>query len=278
MGVLPDGTGYFAPPGQLLYDRDRDRVCCHLCGAWLKRISPGHLERVHGWGRGDYTATFGLNRTAPLQTPTLSARQAEVLADRLGREQELACSVERAKQRMRMGEVSPVGTPRSLQARNRISQAKSEAAKYKAAEGRRKQAAAAFAAQQQQAAWTHDALSFEELYARLRAQGLSLHKIAQLVGRDESWVERTPARLAERAFSEQPSASAALSARLNALAHESGAANVGDYLRAKIAAGATAKQLLHELGVAQKTLQRLLASHGIPGSRRRRDSDQNRRA
>ena len=162
---------------------------CHLCGAWLQRISPGHLERVHGWERDDYATTFGLNQTAPLQTPTLSARQGEVWAARLEREQGLARSVERAKERMRTGEVSPAGAPRSLQGRQRIAPGKSRAGNAQAAQGRRQQAAAACVAQQQQAALAFDAATFEELYARFRGEGLSLRKIADLVGRDESWVE-----------------------------------------------------------------------------------------
>ena len=31
LGGLGDGTPYFAPLGEVIYDGD-ERVCCHLCG------------------------------------------------------------------------------------------------------------------------------------------------------------------------------------------------------------------------------------------------------
>src|ERR1700694_6046704 len=35
VGRLEDGTPYFAPLGQLLWDPEEDRVQCHLCGGWF---------------------------------------------------------------------------------------------------------------------------------------------------------------------------------------------------------------------------------------------------
>jgi hypothetical protein len=33
---LSDGTPVFQPLGELLIDRDEDRVCCGLCGRWYR--------------------------------------------------------------------------------------------------------------------------------------------------------------------------------------------------------------------------------------------------
>src|SRR5450631_2374273 len=37
VGVLEDGTVFYAPLGEVLHDGD-DLVCCHLCGRWLRNV------------------------------------------------------------------------------------------------------------------------------------------------------------------------------------------------------------------------------------------------
>ena len=44
MDALKDGTVLHAPLGELPYDPIEDRVQCHLCGGWYRKLAP-HLRR-----------------------------------------------------------------------------------------------------------------------------------------------------------------------------------------------------------------------------------------
>jgi hypothetical protein len=80
LGRLADGTPYFVPPGERVYDPARDRVRCHLCGRWLKAVAGRHLAAAHpGWTADLYFTAFGLDRSRGLVRPATSARLAEVL-------------------------------------------------------------------------------------------------------------------------------------------------------------------------------------------------------
>jgi hypothetical protein len=71
LGSLPDGTAFYAPLGQMLHDGE-DRVCCHLCGRWMKAVGGTHL-RWHGWTIGDYREAFQLGQQTPTCARGLSA-------------------------------------------------------------------------------------------------------------------------------------------------------------------------------------------------------------
>jgi hypothetical protein len=65
---LEDGTPYVGRLGELAYDRDEDKVQCHLCGGWYRAIGSSHLPRAHGWTLAAYRDAFRL----PMQLPTCS--------------------------------------------------------------------------------------------------------------------------------------------------------------------------------------------------------------
>ena len=85
-----------------------DRVQCHLCGQWHRKLGP-HLRR-HGLTADEYRREIGLRPRHPLQTPSLSERQAAVaralVAQHPGVRAAFAASVERA----RSGELPATGT------------------------------------------------------------------------------------------------------------------------------------------------------------------------
>ena len=83
MGNLDDGTPYYAPLGELVYDPDADRVQCHLCGRWFRQLTWSHLYRRHGWNKDDYVRAFGLNLHRGLLTPTLSVQRSHALRARM---------------------------------------------------------------------------------------------------------------------------------------------------------------------------------------------------
>lgn len=58
VGVLADGTPYYAPIGEVIVDGSL--VTCHLCGRALRSVT-AHL-RAHGWTKLAYCEAFGLER------------------------------------------------------------------------------------------------------------------------------------------------------------------------------------------------------------------------
>src|ERR1700743_3222760 len=79
VGVLADGTPYYAPVGEIA--SDGTTVTCHLCGRSLKSVA-AHL-RVHGWTKAAYCETFGLERGQSLEGRETRKRRAASFAPRL---------------------------------------------------------------------------------------------------------------------------------------------------------------------------------------------------
>src|ERR1700685_363554 len=79
VGVLADGTPYYAPIGEII--SDGATVTCHLCGRSLKSVA-AHL-RAHGWTQAAYCAAFALERGQPLEGLETRKRRAASLAPRL---------------------------------------------------------------------------------------------------------------------------------------------------------------------------------------------------
>lgn len=59
--------------GTLGYDPVEDKIECKLCGQWYIYLAP-HLRWKHNLTVDEYREDFGLNRTQPLCTPTLSEK------------------------------------------------------------------------------------------------------------------------------------------------------------------------------------------------------------
>lgn len=59
--------------GILDYDPVEDKIQCKLCGRWLVYLAP-HLRWKHNLTVDEYREEFGLNRTQPLCTPSLSEK------------------------------------------------------------------------------------------------------------------------------------------------------------------------------------------------------------
>ena len=79
MGVLADGTAYYAPIGEVVVAGAL--VTCHLCGRSLRSVT-AHL-RVHGWTKLDYCEAFGLERGQSLEGPETRKLRAAALTSRL---------------------------------------------------------------------------------------------------------------------------------------------------------------------------------------------------
>jgi predicted transcriptional regulator len=57
--------------GVVAYDAPTDRVQCHGCGAWYRRLSASHLRR-HGLTVSAYKQRYGLSPDTPLESPHTS--------------------------------------------------------------------------------------------------------------------------------------------------------------------------------------------------------------
>jgi hypothetical protein len=79
VGVLADGTPYYAPIGEVI--EDGSLVTCHLCGRALRSVT-AHL-RAHGWTKLAYCEAFGLERGQSLEGAETRKVRAVVLASRL---------------------------------------------------------------------------------------------------------------------------------------------------------------------------------------------------
>ena len=79
VGVLPDGTLYYAPIGEVVVTGAL--VTCHLCGRALRSVT-AHM-RVHGWTKPAYCEAFGLERGQSLEGPETRKLRAAALASRL---------------------------------------------------------------------------------------------------------------------------------------------------------------------------------------------------
>src|SRR5215472_13043850 len=79
VGVLADGTPYYAPIGEVIVDGSL--VTCHLCGRALRSVT-AHL-RAHGWTKLAYCEAFGLERGQSLEGPETRKLRAVALTSRL---------------------------------------------------------------------------------------------------------------------------------------------------------------------------------------------------
>jgi len=80
VGVLADGTVFYAPLGEVVVVDDA-LVTCHLCGRALRSVT-AHL-RAHGWTKEAYCQAFGLERGQSLEGPPTRKLRAAALAARL---------------------------------------------------------------------------------------------------------------------------------------------------------------------------------------------------
>src|SRR5262249_36854264 len=79
VGVLADGTPYYAPLGEVI--GDGSLVTCPPCARALRSVT-AHL-RAHGWTKQSYCEAFGLERAQSLEGPETRKLRAVALASRL---------------------------------------------------------------------------------------------------------------------------------------------------------------------------------------------------
>ena len=99
VGVLADGTPYFAPFGEVIVNGSR--VICHLCGRALRSVTV-HL-RGHGWTKQAYCEVFGLERRQSLEGPETRKLRAAAFTSRLVFDPAVRAGSAAGRQRARSG-------------------------------------------------------------------------------------------------------------------------------------------------------------------------------
>ncbi|WP_300604219.1 MucR family transcriptional regulator, partial [Trebonia sp.] len=102
VGVLDDGTPYYAPVGEVI--ADGSRVICHLCGRALRSVV-AHLPS-HGWTKEQYCAAFGLERGQSLEGSETHELRAALFTARLAVEPAIRDGAAAGRQRARAGELA----------------------------------------------------------------------------------------------------------------------------------------------------------------------------
>lgn len=102
VGVLDDGTPYYAPVGEII--ADGPLVVCHLCGRALRSVV-AHLPS-HGWTKEQYCEAFGLERGQSLEGAATSRLRATLFAARLTADPAVRDGAAAGRERARAGELA----------------------------------------------------------------------------------------------------------------------------------------------------------------------------
>jgi ROS/MUCR transcriptional regulator protein len=267
VGVLADGTPYYAPIGEIV--SDGTTVTCHLCGRLLKSVA-AHL-RAHGWTKAEYCETFGLERGQPLEGQETRKRRAASFAPRLIFDPAIRAGSAVGRERAAAGELSEdaarasTGRPLPEQRRRKAARAAAAASSAAAAQANRHRAARHRA---EVAARVASDQGYPTLGAYVLAQvaaGASLAAISREAGLHKDWLHRHLAEV-------DPAAASAVRQRpagrdgprwLQAVT-ALGFADVSSYLRDRhLVRHQTVSAIGAEIGMSNHAVAAALTRHGL---------------
>ena len=267
MGVLADGTPFYAPVGEVIVDGAL--VTCHLCGRSLRSVT-AHL-RVHGWTKQAYCEAFGLERGQSLEGPETRKLRAAALTSRLVFDPAMRQGSAAGRDRARTGDLTQ-DAARAARGRRMPEQRRRKAAAALAAipppvvaQANRERAGRHLARVAAEVARRHGHADLGSFVLARIEQGASLAVISREAGLNKDWLSRhlgcvDPAA-AEAARHRRPQR---LDARwLPALARL-GFADVASYLHERhIVQHWTVNAIAAEVGLAHHTVENSLRRHGL---------------
>ena len=267
VGVLADGTPYYAPMGEIV--SDGATVTCHLCGRSLKSVA-AHL-RVHGWTKAAYCETFGLERGQPLEGSETRKRRAASFAPRLVFDPAIRAGSAAGRQRAAAGELArdaaraSTGRPRPEQRRRKASRAAAAASSAAAVRANQERAARHRA---EVAARVASEQGYPTLGAYVQARaaaGASLAAISREAGLNKDWLHRHLAEvdpMVAAAVRQAPSDRDG--PRWVQAVTALGFADVPSYLRDRhLVRHQTVSAIGGELGMSNHAVTAALARHGL---------------
>jgi lambda repressor-like predicted transcriptional regulator len=267
VGVLGDGTPYFAPLGQVVVDGTR--VTCHLCGRTFRSVA-AHLAS-HGWTKAQYCEAFGLERTQSLEGADTRKLRAAAFGARLVFEPALRKGSAHGRRRAVSGQLTRQaadaarGRPFPEQRRQRQRAAVSAAARAQLAQANRERADQHLAAVAQAVATRAGYADIGQLVTDMAQAGHSLAAISRACGLDKDWLQRHLPRL-------DPVVAVAairrgddrLDAHWLAPLKTMGFPDVASYLRQRhLVEHMSVNAIAAEVGLSFHTVKSALARHGL---------------
>ena len=267
VGVLEDGTAFYAQIGEVIIDGAR--VTCHLCGRSLRSVT-AHL-RGHGWTKQAYCEAFGLERGQSLEGPDTRKLRAAAFTARLTFDPAVREGSAAGRERARNGDLTRAaaaaarGRPIPEQRRRKSLRALAAvrpAAIAQTNSDRTARHLAQVAASVAQQAGYPDLGSY--VLART-AEGASLAAMSREAGLGKDWLSRHLGDLDPVAAQAtmQP-ASSRLDGRWLPALSRLGFTDVATYLRERhLAQHRTVNAIATEVGVSHHAVEAALCRHGL---------------
>ncbi len=266
VGVLGDGTPYFAPIGQVV--ADGAVVTCHLCGRTFRSVA-AHLSS-HGWTKAQYCEAFGLERRQSLEGADTRKLRAAAFSARLVFEPAVRNGSARGRELARNGQLTvraaaaARGRPHPEQRRQRSRVAVSAAARAQLASANRERARQRVQAVAEAAAHRHGYADIGQLVEDMTRSGHSLAAISLACGLHKDWMSRHLPRLA-------PAVAAAAVARENRTdwrwlpaLRALGFSDVASYLRQRhCVEHLSVNAIAREVGLSFHAVKAALARHDV---------------
>ena len=269
VGVLGDGTPYFAPMGQVV--ADGTLVTCHLCGRTFRSV-PAHLSS-HGWTKAAYCEAFGLERGQSLEGADTRKLRSAVFSARLIFEPALRNGRDRGHELARNGELNRQaadaarGRPFPEQRRQRSRTAVSAAARVQLARANRERALDRLAAVAADVAHRHGYADIGQLVRDMTRAGHSLSGISLACGMDRDWMSRHLPRLAPAAAAAATAGGARLDARWLPTLRVLGFDDVAGYLTQRhLVEHMSVNAIAQEVGLSFHAVKSALSRHSVEGA------------
>ncbi|HEY2281335.1 MAG TPA: MucR family transcriptional regulator [Streptosporangiaceae bacterium] len=266
VGVLADGTPYYAPMGEIV--SDGTTVTCHLCGRSLKSVA-AHL-RVHGWTKAAYCEAFGLERGQPLEGSETRKRRAASFAPRLIFDPAIRAGSAAGRQRAAAGDLTRdaarAGTGRPMPEQRRRKAARvAAAASGEAAVRANQERAARHRAEVAARVASEQGYPTLGAYVQARAAaGASLAAISREAGLNKDWLHRHLAEVDPAAAAAIRQTPAGRDPRWAQAVTALGFTDVPSYLRDRhLVRHQTVNAISGELGMSNHAVTAALARHGL---------------
>ena len=266
VGVLPDGTPYCAPVGQVV--EDGALVTCHLCGHAFRSVA-AHL-RSHGWTKAQYCEAFGLERRQSLEGADTRKLRAAAFSARMVFESALRSGSAHGRELARSGQLSRQaadaarGRPFPEQRRQRSRTAVSAAARSQLARANSERADQRLAAVADDVAHRRGYATIGQLVQDMIRSGHSLTEISLDCGLHKDWMSRHLPRLDPAAAAAAAAGIDRLDARWMPVLRTIGFDDVASYLRHRHhVEHKSVNAIAREVGLSFHAVTAALSRHGL---------------
>jgi hypothetical protein len=266
VGVLPDGTPYFAAVGQVV--EDGALVTCHLCGHAFRSVA-AHLTS-HGWSKAQYCEAFGLERRQSLEGADTRKLRAAAFSARMVFEPALRSGSAHGRELARSGQLSRQaadaarGRPFPEQRRQRSRTAVSAAARSQLARANRERAHQRLAALADDVAHRRGYAQIGQLVQDMIRSGRSLTEISLDCGLHKDWMSRHLPRLDPVAAAAAAAGANRLDARWLPVLRKIGFEDVASYLRHRHhVEHKSVNAIAREVGLSFHAVTSALSRHGL---------------